>query len=128
MIDGTLTAETYKDILEECLLPEISSCNVPMVFMQDNAAPCHNAKSVLQFFDDHAITTLDWPPQSPDLNPIENLWSIIKLKRSKRFGLPNTKNELISQVFEIWGEISEELKNNLADSIYNPCRRVGQVC
>ncbi len=53
-----MTAETYKDILEECLLPEISSCNVPMVFMQDNS-PCHKAKSVLQFFDDHAITTLD---------------------------------------------------------------------
>ena len=105
VIDGTLTAETYKDLLEECLLPEISSCNVPMVFMQDNA-PCHKAKSVLQFFDDHAITTLDWPPQSPDLNPIENLCSIIKLKRSKRFGLPTSRNELISQVFEIWGEIS----------------------
>ena len=69
-------------------------------------------------FDDHTVTTLDWPPQSLDLNPIENLWSIIKLKRSKRFGLPTCRNELISQVFEIWDEISEELKNNLADSIY----------
>ena len=57
VIDGTLTAETYKDLLEECLLPEISSCNVPI------NAPCHKAKSVLQFFEDHAITTLDMPPQ-----------------------------------------------------------------
>jgi transposase len=100
VIDGTLSAENYKNLLEEYLLPEIHSCNVPMTFMQDNA-PCHKAKPVLEFFESNGITTLDWPPQSPDLNPIENLWSIIKQKRAKKFGIPTSKKELIKQIFEI---------------------------
>ena len=45
--------------------------------MQDGA-PCHTAKKVQQWFDDHPwVTLLDWAPQSPDMNPIENLWTML---------------------------------------------------
>ena len=123
VIDGTLNAENYKNLLEEYLLPEIRSCNVPMTFMQDNA-PCHKAKPVLEFFKSNGITTLDWPPQSPDLNPIENLWSIIKRKRAKKFGIPTSKKELIEQIFEIWDNIDIELQKNLANSVSNRLNEV----
>jgi transposase len=53
-----------------------------MVFMQDNA-PCHKALIVTQFFDENNIKTLDWSAQSPDINPIENLWAFIKKRRKK---------------------------------------------
>ena len=78
--------------------------------MQDNARFCI-------FFEDHGITTLDWPAQSPDLNPIENLWSIIKQRRAKKFGMPSTKKELIEQIFEIWDNIYADLKKKLAESV-----------
>ena len=40
--------------------------------MQDNA-PCHRAMEVMDFFKAENVTVMDWPPQSPDLNPIENV-------------------------------------------------------
>jgi transposase len=51
------------------------------------------------------------------LNPIENLWSIIKARRQKKYGVPQSKTDLIQQIFEIWDEIDEELCATLAESI-----------
>ena len=116
VVDGTLRSDNYNKLLEDHLLPELTKINCQMVFMQDNA-PCHKARTVLQFFADHDITTMDWPAQLPDLNPIENLWSIIKQRRAKKYGMPTTKNELIEQIFEIWENIDAELKKKLAESV-----------
>lgn len=45
-------------------------------FQHDNATP-HTAKRSLQAFEDGEIEAINWPANSPDLNPIENIWSII---------------------------------------------------
>ena len=58
------------------------------------------------------------------MNPIENLWSIIKKRRQKKFGFVKTKDELIEQVFEIWNEIDNSLLESLTDSIENRLREV----
>ena len=52
--------------------------------MQDNAS-IHTAQAVRQWFLDHGIRTTDWPPYSPDLNPIENLWHAMKCLALKMF-------------------------------------------
>ncbi len=49
------------------------------IFQQD-LAPAHTAKGTKSWFNDHGVTVLDWLANSPDLNPIENLWSIVKRK------------------------------------------------
>lgn len=64
----------------------------------------------------NGVNLLDWPPQSPDLNPIENLWAIIKQRRQKKFGIPSSRDELITQIYTIWDELEPELAETLTDS------------
>ena len=87
-----MNAVNYIELLQDTVLPELAAAGRPMVFMQDNA-PCHKAKVVMDFLAENNIETLRWPPQSPDMNPIENLWAIIKAKRQKNmvFQLPKTR-------------------------------------
>ena len=44
--------------------------------MQDNA-PYHKAKTVLSFLEEEGIAVMKWPPRSPDMKPLENVWKII---------------------------------------------------
>ncbi len=54
------------------------------IFQQD-LAPAHSAKSPKSWLNDHGVSVLDWPANSPDLNPRENIWDIVKRKmRNKR--------------------------------------------
>jgi hypothetical protein len=126
-LEGNQNQHSYLKTLQDYLLPEIEAARnefgVDMVFMQDNA-PCHKTNLIMDFLRDNEIRTLDWPPQSPDLNPIENLWAIIKARRYKRFGIPKTKEELIDQMFAIWEEIDPEFLDTLVDSIENRLKEV----
>ena len=126
-LEGNQNQHTYIQTLKDHLLPEIAAAKVEfgvdLTFMQDNA-PCHKTRLVVDFLNQNSIKTLDWPPQSLDMNPIENLWSIIKKKRQKKFGFCKKKNDLIEQVFEFWNEINDELLDNLTDSIENRLKEV----
>ena len=67
---------------------------------QHDLAPCHTSKKVQTFFRKKQITVLDWPGDSPDLSPIENLWSIIKTKLRAKDCTP--KQKLICAIIEAW--------------------------
>ena len=114
-LEGSMNAQRYIQLLEDTLLPELQVADAQMVFMQDNA-PCHKAKIVMDFFDTNHVNIMDWPAQSPDMNPIENLWAVIKARRQKNYGYPKTKFEIIDQIFDIWDNIEPELVSKLADS------------
>ena len=85
-ITQTINSERYIHIIENCYLPStdlfMTSENGPFILMQDNAKP-HVSKKTLKVLKKNHIRTLEWPPRSPDLNPIENLWAIIDKKIRK---------------------------------------------
>ncbi len=69
-----ITAPVYQDILEHFMLPSADQLfkDADFIFQQD-LAPAHTAKSTKSWLNDHSVGLLDWPVNSPDLNPIENL-------------------------------------------------------
>ena len=77
--------DQYIEVLRTHLLPQIKKWfpeNEHSIFMHDSA-PCHRAKSVTKFLRDNNIKVLPWPGNSPDMNPIENLWEVAKKEIAK---------------------------------------------
>jgi hypothetical protein len=82
---GSIYSETYTNLLEKSLLPLIDEQDGlienllgdrNLIFQQDNA-PIHTSKKTLIFLEQNGLKTLSWPANSPDLNPIENLWHTV---------------------------------------------------
>ena len=91
------------------------------IFQQDND-PKHTAKANVNYMNSKSWKVMDWPSQSPDLNPIENLWSILddKLKHRKC----QSEDELFEALLAGWNSLDPELLTALADSMPRRCQAV----
>ena len=74
----TMNADQYMGMLEDRLFPWMQMPHVSQ-FLQDGA-PCHKTKRVMALLATQDFTVIDWLGNSPDLNLIKNLWSIMKRK------------------------------------------------
>ncbi len=115
-LKSTVNAAIYQEILEHFMLPSTDKLygDADFLFQQD-LAPAHTAKGTKSWFNDHGVTVLDWPANSPDLNPIDNLWGIIK--RKMRDTRPNNADDLKATVKETWASIPPQQCHKLITSM-----------
>ena len=122
--------DSYLNLLENRAFPSIKSKITNFIFMHDNA-PIHTKK--LNRTEQHSLAwnlivrifkskLLKWPPYSPDLNPLENVWSLLdrakndELDRRARLGIPLPKNK--KESFELLKKCWAELDNEIVKKIY----------
>ncbi len=115
-LKSTVNAAIYQEILEHFMLPSAGKIygDADFIFQQE-LAPAHTAKGTKSWFNDHFVTVLDWPANSPDLNPIENLWGIVK--RKMRDTRPNNADELKATVKDTWASIPPQQCHKLITSM-----------
>ena len=122
-IDGTLTGHGYADILRNVALPfGLTSLGPGFILQDDNATP-HRCAVVQQLHEQQQqYVHMNWPANSPDLNPIEHLWDELGRRLARR----NITNfaALTPAIAEEWAAIPQPLVRRVLRSIRSRCEAV----
>ncbi len=115
VINGTINQYSYQKTLEQHLLTRAEALyGENWRFQQDNARP-HTAESTRNWLSENVPAQLEWPPNSADLSPIENVWPLLKnaaeKQQAKRF--PDFRENLV----KLWDDLDESMLSRLLDSV-----------
>ena len=140
-IDGSVNSHVYVAILQEKLIPFFQALQhdgaTDIIFQQDNAK-VHKSKLTGDWLKDSAkqngFLIMEWPANSPDMNPIEELWAHLKAELYRRY--PDTKllqgspaaiqQKLQERLWEIWWDIGVDVLDRPINSM--PCRSESVNC
>ena|SRR5215475_8574681 len=85
--------------------------------VMEDGAPMHRSAIAKQFRTTHSMDTIMHPAQSPDMNPIEHVWKVLKEWVNKQLRHPKNAEELKTALLEEWEKIEIELINHLIESM-----------
>ena len=125
-IDGGLDAALYCQILEEDFFGTLEYYNLDLndvIFQQDND-PKHTARITKKWLEDNNVVVLEWPPQSPDLNPIEHIWGEVERRLRKADIFIKNKDILWEQLQQTWNNIEVNVCTKLIETMP---RRINDV-
>lgn len=121
---ASLNSQRYiNEILAEHVVPFAGYIGNDFLLIQDNARP-HVARIVQDYLHEVGIETLNWPPHSPDLNPIEHVWDSIGKKLRNHQPLAASLDDVERYVREIWDNIDQNEIRRLFLSMRRRCEAV----
>ncbi len=120
-IDGIMNSQMYSSILKEKMLPSLRALGRRALFQHDND-PKHTSKATVGFLKKNRVKVIQWPSMSPDLNPIEHLWGI--LKRQVEHHSPSSIQSLKEVILEEWKKIDLA---KCCQLVHSMPRRLGAV-
>ncbi len=119
-IELRLNTTVYLSIVADHIHPFMTTVNPSSddYFQQDNT-PCHKAQIISDWFLEHdnEFALLKWPPQSPDLNPIEHLWDVVEREIHIMDVQLINLQQLCDAIMSIWTKISEGCFQHLVESM-----------
>jgi transposase len=123
IFDGTMDSALLRDTFTQVMLPAARRRwpRGQWYLLQDNAR-YHTSTEMRQWIHNHGVDCIDFPPHSPDLNPIENLWA--ELKRRIDLRHPNTITELAEILNEEIHKLGDIYCTALSHSMINRCKAV----
>ncbi len=122
-IEGRITGQVYRDFIEDNVYPIMQHLAVnPVIFQQDNA-PAHAAHATMAWFAEHDVEVLPWPSNSPDLNPMENVWAWMVRKvydngARQFYSIPALK----AAILNAWSDLPMSMVQNLINSMPRRCQ------
>ena len=115
-IKGIMRKKQYLDILKTSMLESAAMLGLADIFiLQQDNDPKHTARIVTNWLHENGIDKFPWVSQSPDLNPIENLWEMVG-RRINRSAISRI-SDLKSEIQKAWYSIPKEVCENLVDSM-----------
>lgn len=125
LFTDNLDAAKMIKIYQRALLPSAQQWfiqkNEPWLLQEDND-PKHRSRLCTAWKHENDIEVLNWPSQSPDANPIENVWALMKWKlRGKRI---YTVKQLCQHIRLVWRSLSPEYAEKLVESMSRRCQAI----
>ncbi|KAG2978279.1 hypothetical protein PC118_g12384 [Phytophthora cactorum] len=122
VLHGKQNSDDYVYTLSEFLLPfDHSHYGTDFTFQQDGAS-IHTSKRTNEFFTEQEIRVLPWTARSPDLNPIENLWSIMTRQVYANGKQYSSVGEITEALYETWDAIEMDTIKSLIESMPRRCK------
>lgn len=118
---GPFTSKKYIKLLSKHFIPLYhnlsENCDNDVLFQQDNDSR-HKSEATMEWLDEHGVSLLDWPANSPDLAPAENIFGILARAVYAEKSSYNTKGELEDAIRACWDDMDQGLIQHTIDSLH----------
>lgn len=115
-------------MVKDWLIPSLDSDGVQHYQLMQDGASIHTCVETQDFLQQHNVNVFPfWPPYSPDLNPIENLWHLLKKDLKAKYrkeGLPKEQHTFYKDANTIFHSLCNKYLKKLFDSVKNRLKQV----